>query len=198
MFGAILQKNRTSELRPLADRGGQRVIKDRRFFQYGVFSPDNRNWKDRRNSLDRRKKPRYVHSEKIIKLDSEKSEEVLFKISANTNSVSPIHSKENTLSKNASQKETMFIQEEYQPDSYYGLPKHWHLQDPLDEVYFSEVIRRDLDENAYITYCIDTYNSYRLTAEQKTKFESFNNSTLNNIRVNMYSRNDLIDHFKQL
>ena len=197
MFDTILQKERTRELRPLVDRGGQRVIKDRRFFQYGVFLPDNRNWKDRRSGLDRRIKPRYVHSDKIIKLDSDKSNEILFKIIPMINSVSPMHSKEDTLSKSSSQKETMFIQEEYQPGIYSSLPKHWHFQDPLDEVYFTEVIRKDLDENAYIVYCIDTYNTYRLTDEQKTKFESFDNSALNDIRVNMYSRNDLIEQFKQ-
>ena len=198
MFETIPQNIRTMELRPLVDRGGQRVIIDRRFFQYGVFSPDNRNKKDRRSRLDRRKKPRYIRSDKIITMASNRSEEVLFKILFNTNSVDPLHPKEKSLAKSSGQKETTSNRNEYQTDITSGPPEHWHLQDPLDEVYFSEVLRRDLDENAYIIYCIDTYNTYRLTVEQKNKFESFDHSILKKIRADMYSRNDLLEHFKQL
>ena len=92
----------------------------------------------------------------------------------------------------------MSAQKEYQPGCYSEPPKHWHLQDPLDEIYFSEMLKSNIDENAYIVYCIDTYNTYRLTDEQKTKFELFDSTVLNDIRANMYARNDLIKHFKQI
>ena len=186
------------ELRSLVDRGGQRVIKERRFFQYGVFSPDNRNWKDRRSGFDRRKKPRFTYSEETIIMDSKKSEKVLFQIPNNTNSDCSFPPRKKALSKSASQKDVLPPQKEYQADCCNGPPEHWHLQDPLDEVYFSEMLKRDINENAYIIYCIDTYNTYRLTDEQKTKFESFDNSALNNIRANLYARDDLIEQFKQI
>mgnify|MGYP000086929074 CR=1 FL=1 len=197
MFDITSNKNRPANLRSLVDRGGQRVIKDRRFFQYGVFSPDNRNWKDRRSRLDRRKFPRYALSDKIVELDSDKSEKFLFEIPKDTNMDCPLLPIQKASSKNPDQKEMMSFQKEYQPDCHSGPPKHWHLQDPLDEVYLSEMLKRNIDENAYIVYCIDTYNTYRLSDEQKTKFESFDYSALNNIRTNMYSRNDLLAHFKQ-
>ena len=95
------------------------------------------------------------------------------------------------------QRETMSVQKEDQPYIYSGLPEHWHLHDPFDEVYFSEVIKKELDEKAYIIYCVDTYNTYRLPDDQKEMFESFDNSVLNNIRTNMYSRNEIVRRFKQ-
>lgn len=186
------------ELRFLVDRGGQRVIKERRFFQYGVFLPDNRNWKDRRSGSDRRNKPRYTFCDETIKLNNDKSEKVLFQIPDNINCESTLLPKKNAAPKSSNQKEIMSAQKEYQPGCYSELPKHWHLQDPLDEIYFAEMLKSNIDENAYIVYCIDTYNTYRLTDEQKTKFELFDNTVLNNIRANMYARNDLIKHFKQI
>lgn len=186
------------ELKSLVDRGGQRVIKDRRFFQYGVFTPDKRNWKDRRSGSDRRNIPRYAHVDETIKLNSEKSEKPLFQIPNNTKSGASLLPTIKTASKNSGQKEIMSVQKEYRPDRYSWPPKHWHLRDPLDEVYLSEMLRREIDETAYIVYCIDTYNTYRLTDEQKAKFESFDNSVLNNTRANMYSRNDLIEHFTKV
>ena len=196
MFDTAFNKNRPINLRSLADRGGQRVIKDRRFFQYGVFSPDNRSWKDRRISPDRRKNPRYALCDKIVALDSDKSEKLLFEIPKGTDNDCPFLPEQKTSSKNPGQKEITSAQKEYKPDCYSGPPKHWHLQDPLDEVYLSEMLKRNIGENAYIVYCIDTYNTYRLSDEQKSKFESFDYSALNNIRTNMYSRNDLLEHFK--
>ena len=197
MFDTAFNKNRPANLRSLVDRGGQRVIKDRRFFQYGVFSPDNRSWKDRRSSPDRRKYPRYALGDKMVELDGDKSEKLLFEIPRDTHNDCPLLPRQKASSRNPDQKDNMSYQEEYHPDCYGGPPKHWHLQDPLDEVYLSEMLKRNIDENAYIVYCIDTYNTYRLSDEQKSKFESFDHSALNNIRTNMYSRNDLIEHFKQ-
>jgi len=198
MFDNLPQKNKVIELKPLVDKGGQRVIVERRFFQYGIFSPENRNRKNRRSGLDRRNRPRYFHCDKIINIDSDKPEEVLFKFFTAINSDNPIHPWEKVLSKSSSQRETMSVQKEDQPDIYSGLPEHWHLQDPFDEVYFSEVIKKEFDEKAYIIYCVDTYNTYRLTDDQKEMFESFDNSVLNNIRTNMYSRNEIVRRFKQI
>ena len=71
------------------------------------------------------------------------------------------------------------------------IPKLWQRIDPLDEIYFSEILKRKLGENAYIVYCIDSYNAYRLTDSQKIKFESFDASKLSTIRANMYLNSDL-------
>jgi hypothetical protein len=130
-------------------------------------------------------------------MNSDKSEKVLFQIANNAKSDNFSPPKKKAPTKSSNQKDMMSSQKEYQADRYSGLPKHWHLQDPLDEVYFSEMLKRDIGENAYIVYCIDTYNTYRLTDEQKMKFESFDIYALNNIRANLYSRNDLIKQFKQ-
>ena len=156
-------------LRSLVDRGGQRVIEDRRFFQYGVFSPDNRSWKDRRSVPDRRKNPRYALCKKTVELDSDKSEKLLFEIPKNTDNDCPFFPEQEVSIENPDQKEMMSTQKEYKPDCYGGPPKHWHLQDPLDEVYLSEMLRRNIDENAYIVYCIDTYNTYGLSDEPKNE-----------------------------
>jgi len=185
------------ELKALVDRGGQRVIEERRFFQYGVFLPDNRSWKDRRGGFDRRTKPRYTFCDETIKLDNDKSEKVLFQIPDNINSDSTLLQKNNASPKSPNQEEIIPTRNEYQSGFVSEPPKHWRLQDPFDEIYLSELLRRHIDENAYIVYCIDTYNTYRLTDEQKTKFELFDNTVLNDIRANMYARNDLIEHFKQ-
>jgi len=43
---------------PIKDNGGRRLGVDRRQFKYCKYIPEQRSDKDRRNELDRRKKPR--------------------------------------------------------------------------------------------------------------------------------------------
>jgi hypothetical protein len=101
------------------------------------------------------------------------------------------YSIDNFFANNLNQKRWKIAQKHKFSDNNVEIPKLWQQIDPLDEISFSEILKMEFGENAYIVYCIDSYNAYRLTDYQKDKFESFDAPMLANIRANMYLNSDL-------
>jgi len=197
MIYTISKTYKRLKQKPLFDKVGRRFQLDRRFFQYGFFSPDNRGAKDRRTGLDRRKHLRYDPYSETGQQDNKKIEDVFFnKLTASINT-EPFYPQEKKEIKATTEQGSM-VPKSGQSPTHGHPPKHWQFIDPLDEVIFSEVLKRELGEMAYIVYSIDTYNAYRLTDDQRKLFESSSDSELSCIRIDIYSRNDLLKPFNIL